>query len=271
MSRQARREIEMSIKRIKFLKRKKILQQDVRVALESNGQAKRFTANAELADYGFPAESQVWIDAKQLLETMRFDLGTVGSPRPSVSFDISKLKGERVTFNLWVVDAATARKLGSAEALRQSLGQVRNQDSIALLPVDGSARLDGVIWRIDYSEQDEEGHSDAPVLMIDRDAAKDSASVFIQDPGMRAAILPPAMKEILTKLLLVDRCEYDPESRSWRDSWIRFAARLLAEDPPDRSDGHGHVDDVMDWINRATCNLARSAKLLDSYLAEVRS
>ena len=41
---------------------------------------------------------------------------------PVVPIDISRLKGDRVTFNLWVVDHTTSRKLGSAEAIRRNTG-----------------------------------------------------------------------------------------------------------------------------------------------------
>ena len=65
----------MSTKRLKFLKRAKIRQQDVRVRLEVNGPTKRFRATLELGEYRFPADARVIVEAKQLLETIRFDLG----------------------------------------------------------------------------------------------------------------------------------------------------------------------------------------------------
>ena len=77
-----------------------------------------------------------------------------------------------------------------------------------------SLDLEGLVWRIDYSDTDQEGHTDAPILMIDRGAASGSASTFIQDPGVRAMVLPSAMREVLTKILLVDPDhEYDAASK----------------------------------------------------------
>ena len=257
----------MSIRRIKFLKRKKILQTHVQVAVEVNGPAKRFTAVVTLQEYGFPSDAQVWLEAKQLLETQRFSLGTIGAPKPPVPTDISRLKGERVSFNLLVVDPANARILGSAEAVRPRLQQEPTQESIPLLPVDASIGLGGLVWRLDYCESDQEGHTDAPVLMIDREIARGSASLFMQDPAVRALVLPSAMREVLTKVLLIDDCEYDPNSRSWRDSWIRFATRLAGEEPPSLSEP-GAKADASEWIARATSKLARTAGLLGHYAAE---
>ena len=260
----------MSTKRIKFLSRKKILQKDIRVRLEVNGPSKRFTAGLNIESYGFPSESRVWIEAKQLLETLRFDLGTVAQLRAATPIDISRLRGERVTFNLLVLDPVNARKLGSAETVRPNVEAGAMENSIPLLPVDASARLDPLLWRVDYCDNDEEGHSDAPVLMLDSGAAQGAASFYVQDPAVRAMILPAAMREVLTRLLLVDHIDYEPGSRSWRNSWIRFASRLVGEDPP-ASDAPNFTVDAGDWIGQATSKLAKNAGFLETYIRERRT
>src|SRR5687767_7312289 len=122
----------MSTKRLKFLKRQKILQKDIQLAVESNGPAKRFTIDLRLEEYGFPPDSCIIVAAKALLETLRFNLGTVASPAPAVPIDISRLKGDRVTFNLWVLDPATSRKLGSAEAIRRDAGPAPDDHAVPL-------------------------------------------------------------------------------------------------------------------------------------------
>lgn len=259
----------MSTKRIKFLKRKKILQKDIQLSVEANGPAKRFTLRLRSEDYGFPSDSRIIVAAKTLLETLRFDLGTTGLPAPVVPIDISRLKGDRVTFNLWVVDPENARKLGSAEAIRRDATPAPSENSIPLLPVDASLALEGLLWRVDYADTDQEGHTDAPVLMIDRDAAEGSASTFVQDPAARAMILPSAMREVLTKILLVDQShDYDETSRSWRDSWLRFASKMAGDEPPEKPDNASlsYVQDATEWITRATSRVAQTGKLLESYL-----
>ena len=257
----------MPTKRIKFLNRKKVLQKDVHIRLEVNGPSKRFTAKIDLEPYGFPADSRVWLEAKQLLETLRFDLGTVGQPRPSLPIDVSRLRGDRVTFNLLVLEPTSARKLGAAETVRPNVEAGTLEDSIPLLPVDASARLDPLLWRVDYVDNDQEGHSDAPVLMFDSVAAENAASFFVQDSAVRAMVLPAAMREVLTKLLLVDQVEYEPESRSWRNAWIRFASRLVGENPP-AAGALNFKDETGDWIGQATSKLARNAGFLETYLRE---
>jgi hypothetical protein len=257
----------MSTKRLKFLKRQKINQHDIRIRLESLGLVKRFKAELRLDSYGFPASAAIVLEAKQLLETLRFDLGTVGQPAPSVAHDISRLRGERVMFNLVVLDPTTARKLGTAETIRPNVADAPDDSAIPLLPVDASTRLAPLLWDIDYSDRDQEGHTDAPVLRLDADAANHSAAMFMQSASARAMILPAAMREVLTRVLLVDKEEYDPESRSWRSSWIRFSSRLIDEPPPPLDDANA-VDETIAWIGRATQAVAKHAGLLDAYVRE---
>ncbi len=257
----------MATKRLKFLKRVKILQQDVRVRLEANGRVKRFKVSLNLADYGFPADAQVVIEAKQLLETIRFGLGPVAAPSTSTFYDISRLKGERVTFNVLVLDRLTARKLGFATTIRPNANEDEAPESIPLLPVDASARVAPLLWEIDYSDTDQDGYSDAPVLKVDAEASNHSAAFFMQDASVRAMVLPAAMKEILNRVLLIDEGEYDVTSRSWRNSWVRFASRLAGEELPELETANWK-DERVAWIDKATKALAQNADLLPTYMRE---
>ncbi len=180
---------------------------------------------------------------------------------------ISRLRGERVTFNVLVLDSTTARKLGIATTVRPIIDGDKADDSIPLLPVDASARVAPLIWEIDYSDHDQEGHTDAPVLKVDSEAAKHSAAFFMQDAAVRAMVLPAAMREVLTRVLLVDRSEYEADSRSWRSSWIRFASRLAGEEPPDPDEPNA-LEEASMWIGKATRALAENAALLQTYLRE---
>lgn len=259
----------MATKRLRFLKRVKIQQQDVRIRLEVNGSVKRFKTSLSLEAYRFPPEARIFVDAKQLLETVRFASGTVGNPAGPVLHDVSRLRGERITFNVLVLDSVSARKLGAVTAIRPNVDSNNTSDAIPLLPVDASSRVAPLIWEIEYSDHDQEGHTDAPVLKVDSEAARHSAAFFMQDTGVRAMVLPAAMREVLTKVLLVDgdEYEYEPHSRSWRNSWIRFASRLVGEDPP-RSGEPNAQEDVSVWISRATRALAANGEFLAAYMRE---
>ena len=90
----------MAVTRLKLLNRQKIAQRDIKIALETTGKTKRFTADLNLQEYHLPPNARIFVDARQLMETIRFDLGTVGKPSARVARDISRLHGERVTFGV---------------------------------------------------------------------------------------------------------------------------------------------------------------------------
>lgn len=257
----------MATRRLKFLSRQKLLQEHLAISLEVSGVVKRFTAQLSLESYEFPSDARVWIDAKQLLETIRLDWGTVGELRKGPTVDISRLTGERVTFNVYVVDATTSRKLGSAVAIRPRRTGEQPQHAAALLPVDASGAVRPRVWKIAFSELDEENHSDAPVLLVDNIAAKGSAVAFLEDAGVKALVLPAAMKEVLTRVLAVERTAYDDSSRAWRHAWLRFASRLIDEAPPSPG-ASGFHDEASDWIERSIDELSRKGELFDAFVKE---
>lgn len=260
----------MATKRLKFLSRKKILQKDVRISLEVRGRTKRFSATLSLAEYEFPGDAAIVVEAKQLLERLRFDFGTVAVPRTPAPIDISRLGGERVIFNVLVLDRASARKLGSAETIRPNARPEEGEARIPLLPVDASTRIAPLLWKIDYSEQDRDGHADAPVLVVDANAAENSAVTFMDKPGVKALVLPAAMREVLTRVLVVERSDYDASSTAWRNSWLRFAERLVG-DPPPNAEGDGFVIDAREWIDTAVSRLSEQAGFVDQFIREQRS
>ncbi len=255
----------MAVKRVKFLHRVKILQDDIRIRLESRGNSKSFSAHLDLAAYTFPPDARVVVEARQLLETIRFDFGTVASLRPATANDISRLRGERVTFSVLVLEPQGARKLGAAQTIRPNVGDAVTREEIPLLPVEASTGVAPLLWRVDYCDTDLEGNIDAPVLVFDERAVNGSAAFFMQDPAVRAMVLPAAMSEILTGLILVDRESYDASSVSWRNCWLRFGARLTDEDPPSPEED-GFESEAREWIRRATMKLAERASFLDQYL-----
>ena len=106
--------------------------------------------------------------------------------------------------------------------------------------------------------------------MVDSVAAQSSAAFFMQDAAVRAMILPSAMREVLTKLMLIDQSEYEPGSRSWRNSWLRFASRLVGEDPPAVT-AQNFKEEAIDWISEAVRRLSKSAAFLDGYIQGQRS
>lgn len=258
----------MATKRIKFLHRYKILQSDIEIKLEVLGPTKRFSAKLNLAKYKFPPEARIIVDAKQLLERIRFDFGTVALPHPPTSIDISRLRGERVTFDILVVDPSNARKLGAAETVRPARASDTPDGPKELLPIDASQQLNGVLWKIDYTEN-WEGALDAPVLLFDKIATRESAANFAGNVWVRGLVFPSAMREILTKILVQDEHSYDPDSSAWRDAWLRFATKAAGQEPPVSNDDEPPDEEIDKWIELAVCKMASRAQFLNNLLKEI--
>lgn len=244
----------MTVKRIKFLRRIKILQKDVHIEVSKPGPRLYFQVRLQLASYQLPLNSRIYIEAHQLMERIRFDLGTIGMPKPISPIEISSLRGARVNFDLLVVDGATGRKVANADNLKpDDKGGDQVPTGVSLLPVDNSRSLDGPYWRLEYCEKDEEGMKDAPVLLVERSTA--SSTDLMGDATLRVAILPSAMREVLSRILLVDEHEYDPAGRDWRNAWLRFAARLVGDNPPNVAVAEHALDqaraDCEAWVQRS--------------------
>lgn len=253
----------MSVRRINFLSRQKILSKDVRIQLAVSGATKRFTASADLAAYGFLGAARIFMDVTQSsMESIRFDFGTVDSPRFREE-DISRLTGDGVVFNFYVIEAETARKLGVAEAIRIKSESAELGGANSLLPVDGSRDLAGMLWSVEFDTQGSEGASDAPVLCIDKDASLGSASDFLNDAKSAALILPAAMRIILSRILLQDdEFAYDPASLAWRHAWVRFAINQSGDNLPGAED----KQELVRWIEQACAAFSRRSALRERFI-----
>jgi hypothetical protein len=254
----------MAITRLKLLNRQKIAQSDIKIALETTGKAKRFTAELNLSGYRLPPDARIFVDARQLMETIRFDFGTVGKPSVRVARDISRLYGERVTFEVNVITPSGARKLASAEAIRPVNDLTGAPGSVPLLPVDSSRDLDGLVWCIEYVEIFG-GRTDAPVLCIDPSAANGAASTFLQDNAARALIFPAALREVLHRILVTDEHPFEQRSEEWPDCWLRFAAKLTSDDVPS---AEAPKDDKLRFADQASKAFSRQHMLLSSFISE---
>jgi hypothetical protein len=256
----------MSTRRINFLARQKILGKDIKVQLVVSGTTKRFTAAAQLADYNFPPAARIFMDVTQSsMESIRFDFGTVASPLFREE-DISRLTGDSVVFNLYVIDSANARKLGVAEAIRIKSDSAEIGGVNSLLPVDGSRDLGGNLWKVEFDAPGAEGASDAPVLCVDREASRGSASDFLGNSQNSALILPAAMRVILSHVLLHDEgFAYDPTSVGWRHSWVRFASHQSGDPLPEEE----RKDQIPAWIEQACAAFARRSDLRGRFLKQI--
>jgi len=104
-----------------------------------------------------------------------------------------------------------------------------------LLPVQFSAELDQQPWRISFE-------ADTPVLKLNNriDGIEKLATT---DPLFFALVYPAAVREILTRILLIDQQAAGDDDEAWASHWLRWASRYTTMPPPDSE------DDAPQWID----------------------
>jgi hypothetical protein len=125
---------------------------------------------------------------------------------------------------------------------------------LPLLPVKAED-LGHEVYRIDF-------FGPTPMLLINR-AVGDKDTVA-RSPLFMSLVYPAALREILTRIILVeDYEEYDEEGDSWMDRWLKFATRLPNMGPvPGKDDNDREL-----WIDDAVAAFAKLQGMLDRFVA----
>ena len=254
----------MSIKRVNSTGRCKIVREDVRFTLRSDSSGSlTFDAALNLADYDFPSDALVFVEAYRQTTFMRFPFGTVAAPRlpPGVTGRLTEFTtGERLLFRVKVTSANDRSGLLLAEADRISACNDEEQPDkrVALLPTE-PANLGQLLWKVDIDE------GLGTTLQINKDVGDWEA--FARSPLCRSLIFPAAMREVLWHVVAVRKTDHIDDQGDWGSRWLGFAQSLpgVAEMPERQDD----VDpkDWLPWIDSAVESFARQHRMLEHYQA----
>ena len=113
-----------------------------------------------------------------------------------------------------------------------------------LLPVKPQ-KLGEEIYRLDFSD-------DRPLLLINSEAG--NYADIGHSPAFVSLVYPAVFREILTRILLVEKHDDDSNPDDWKSQWIRFA--LLNPglgELPDTEDTEARSD----WIDKAVSAFAK--------------
>lgn len=243
------------IRRFNYTGRKRIGQEHCQILLKINNGTASFDATINLADYALPSDASVYIEAYRQTSWMRFDFGTVGAQVIPDDRQLSLFESfEDVLFRVRVVSRAIPYGKLLAEADRIRLRQSDEQEDFRkpLLPVI-SKSLNGIVSRVDFE--------DRPRLEIN--SAIGNWRELAGTPAFRAMVLSYAVKEILTRILHIEKfCETDTDDLDdWKTQWLKYAAALPGVgNPPEDCSNEGRVDD---WIDTAVSAFGRTFGVLD--------
>ena len=250
-------------RRFNFTGRKHVTRDHVYIRLLPTDSGLTFDARVELESYELSPNARVWLEAYRPATTAyrRFDLGHALRPvlqpdRSLASFEVP----EGILFRLKVTDSSqeVGLLLAEADAIRPLLPGENEGSRKALLPVQPED-LGGEVWRLDYQ-------GDSPVLLIN--SKLDDWNEVAHDPLFRSLSAPAILRELLTRILLIERDEGDADDpEDWRRQWIQFCKDLPGVGRCPLDEGvDSDLDSLTEWIEAAVRSFCQRSKLIESFV-----
>jgi hypothetical protein len=255
----------MAIRRINSTGRKKILREDASIALHKQGNGSlSFDAKLDLSEYDLPPDANVYVEAYRQTNFMRFDYGTVATPRPPLGVDHALTEfasKEGLLFRVKVTSVGDRAGLLLAEGDGIPCREEQDEPDkrLPLLPAEG-AELGQEVWRISFT-------ATGPFLQINRHVGDWKA--VGASPMFRSLVFPSAIRQVLAHILLIEKESDFEDMRSWQSRWLAFAVGLGAGEPPQvDTDDEEALDE---WIDGAAERFCATHSWLKHYVDELRA
>ena len=247
----------MPTAKLNYTGRKKIESRHAVITLKREPDKKnRYSARLDLVPYKFAPDAKVVVEAYRRTTVMRFDHGTVMVPTQPASDLLEQFdNSEAVLFRVYVT-AASGRPgvlLGRAKELQPQDQEEPPADRKALLPVE-PAELDDEIWRLDFG---------AMVVLQINSKLPDWRQTAVS-PQFKALVYPAVLRQVLTRVLLLEEYDDGDDSDSWQSHWLQFAKRLPGVGPLP-----AERDEREAWIEEAAKALAKKISIRTMFETEV--
>lgn len=246
----------MPVRRLNYTSRVRIYHDDVDIVLlEQPGKMASFHADLKLADYQFPDDARVVVEAYRQTFLMRFDFGTVGNLQPPPERTLVEFPTPHELLFRVKVTAVSGRAgllLGEADKIRPRHPDEEPDRRLPLLP-PFPEDLGEEIWRVEYSG--------GTMLAVNQNLADWKETV--RSPIFRALVYPAAMREILERVLFVEKCTSSDDPSDWRCRWLAFAGSMPGAGPVPRT-----TEDQLEWVEQAVSAFARRYRLRSALESE---
>ncbi len=234
--------------------RHKIDRKAVSITLHQKERIWYFDAELRLADYGFPRNADIWIEAHRQNLWMQWGWGTISAfrvpeNRRLLEFDVP----DGVLFRVRVVQPVGQehhKLLGEADKIPfVKAGEADDLKRHLIVPVPEA--LDQQLWKMDFE-------SDPPQLLVNKDA-KPSWKEMARKPYFVSLVYPEVLRRILTHALIGQGAwtEEDDES-GWQADWVKFARNLGGIGPVPSPSLETERED---WIEEAVGAFCRKLEL----------
>lgn len=177
-----------------FTGRRPIGRKDVSIALRQEPAAWVFDADLRLADYHFPRNAEIWVEAHRQNLWMQWPWGTISAMRPPADRRLLEFEvPDGVLFRVRVVQPAGLehhKLLGEADGIPfVKAGEEDDRRQHLLVPVPDA--LDQQLWKLDFE-------SDPPRLLVNKDA-KPSWKEMARSPHFIALVYPEILRRMLAR------------------------------------------------------------------------
>lgn len=242
----------MALRTINYTGRKRISREDILIVLNDDDGRIIFDASLKLDRYKFPEDAHIFLEAYRQTQWMRFYYGRIGrleppSDRSLYEFDTS----EGILFRVKVVASGETsgekrgKLIAEADRIRPRTSEGEEERRIPLLHVKRSNDLGEEIFRLEY---------DSTQVLLLVNAHLTNCTAIVKDPVFFALVFPGVLRDILNRILLIDKHTDMDDREDWRSCWLYFASRLPGVvAPPQDAD----EDEIYDWVNSAVASFSR--------------
>jgi len=224
------------VRKLNFTDRVKIPKSSVRFDVRrDSGGVLAFDARLGLDDIDAPPHARVYVEAWYRTSYMRFDCGTIAQLAIPSDRRLQEIESRNVVrFRVKVVDnsANEHRIVAVADDILAVARSGAEAGRISLLPVEFND-LGDEIWRLQYEIT-------GPVLELNNRIAGIEQTAR-HDTHFFALVYPAVVREILTRILLIDQ-QPPAEDDEWWGLWLRWAAEMSDSPLP------SETDDYEAWI-----------------------
>ncbi len=244
------------IRKFNYTGRKKIRRSDVRIDLLRDDDNRRFfNIGLQLEDLELPETARVYVEAYHRSGYLRYDFGTVGKLRIPADRTLGSISASAMPlFRVKVVDktGTHGRILASVDKIRPASEDNQPVDSRSLLFVEYDD-LGHTVWQLDLD-------GDWPVLRLNH-TVDEISLIASSDNRFLSLVYPEVLRQILTRILIVDE-HTDPDcDDDWPSLWLKLASSLPGMSVPFQTSKAGRQA----WIENAVEAFCANFNLLDKF------
>ena len=242
------------IRRFNYTNRIRINRKDIAIILRQQNDDYWFDADlSKIREYEMSEDSLVYVEAYRQTNWRRFSYGRLSDLVPDNDRSLALFESpEGIRFRVKVTPPDDVhRLLAEADEIPLLRPEEQQVDRKPLLPVKPE-RLESEIYRLDLSN--------SPLLLINKDAG--IVADIAKSPEFEALVYPAILRQILTRIIVIEKFDDETSSEDWRSQWLQFVRRFPGIEAIPDTDA---VEECENWIDSAVSAFAKSNQVFSKF------